>query len=416
MSSPFSNGKKRKLSSKLPKTSTIQQPKAGTKSTELEQSLAQGSDILTDRHETVEEPAAIVGEASGASNEGQQNLNVNMNAEDLTKVLTDHTKDLSTHWEKQLSALTKAVETTRLTPTFPSGNSVPLPKFSGDCNEEVNEFLANFNRTARFYKFSEDRKVEILPLYLTGNASIWYNTTPGLSGKIFDTLAEALKKHFHSDSDVWLLRQTLNERKQLATESVSEFAAGIRRLGQRINLPRTECINYFFQGLKSELKSFVILQRPTSFEEAEMHAKLKESVPEPKPVDRTDEILKALAHMQQTAASRENSSVAEFDRYENTHSKPVPGERPVTRDDIARIVQQQIRQEMRRNSRFSGQNMRGRRTFDGRPICDFCNKPGHIVATCRQGRDPRIPNAPRGPTQSWGRPQYSSHTGNQNLN
>ena len=66
-----------------------------------------------------------------------------MNAKDLTKVLTDHTKDLSSHWDKQLSALTKAVETTRITPTFPSGNSVPLPKFSGDCNEDVNEFLAN---------------------------------------------------------------------------------------------------------------------------------------------------------------------------------------------------------------------------------------------------------------------------------
>ena len=70
-----------------------------------------------------------------------------------------------------------------------------------------------------------------------------------------------------------------------------------------------------------------------------MHAKLKESVPEPKPVDRTDEILKALAHMQETATSRENSSVAAIDRYKNTHSKPVPGECPVTRDDIARIVQ-----------------------------------------------------------------------------
>ena len=297
---------------------------------------------------------------------------------------------------------------------------MPLPKFSGDGNEDVNEFLANFSRTARFYKFSEERKAEILPLYLTGNASIWYNTTPGLVGKNFDTLTEALKKHFHSDSDVWLLRQKLNERKQLPTESVSEFAAGIRRLGQRINLPRSECINYFIQGLKPELKSFVILQRPTSFEEAEMHAKLKESVPEPKPVDRTDEILKALAHMQQTAAARENSSVAAFERYENTHSKPVPEERPVTRDDIAKIVQQQIRQEMRRTSQFSAQNTRGRRTFDGRPICDFCNKPGHIVATCRQrqnqGRDPRIPSVPRGPTQSWGRPQYSSHAGTQNLN
>ena len=204
------------------------------------------------------------------------------------------------------------------------------------------------------------------------------------------------------------------------TKSVSEFAAGIHRLGQRINLPRSECINYFIQGLKPELKSFVILQRPTSLKEAEMHAKLKESVRKPKPVDRTDEILKALTHMQQTAVSRENLSIAAFDRYENTNSKPVSGERHVTRDDIARIVQQQICQEMRPNSRFSGQNTRGHCTFDGHPICDFCNKPGHIVATCRQrqnqGRDPRIPNAPRWSTQSWGRPQYSSDTGNQNLN
>ena len=131
-----------------------------------------------DGHETVEE-SAIVGEASGASNEGQQNLNINMNVEDLTKVLMDHTKDISSHWDTQLSALTKAVETSRLTPTFPSGNSMPLPKFSDDCNEDINEFLANFNRTAHFYKFSEEQKVDILPLNLTRNASIWYNTTPG---------------------------------------------------------------------------------------------------------------------------------------------------------------------------------------------------------------------------------------------
>jgi len=89
------NGKKTKLSSKLSKTSTIQQSETRTKSTELAQSLAQGSDVLTDEHETVEEPA-IVGEASSASDKGQQNLNINMNAEDRKKVLTDHTKDLST--------------------------------------------------------------------------------------------------------------------------------------------------------------------------------------------------------------------------------------------------------------------------------------------------------------------------------
>ena len=124
---------------------------------------------------------------------------------------------------------------------------------------------------------------------------MWFNTTPGLSGKNFEHLAQALKTQFHSDSDVWLL---LNERKQLPSETVSEFAAAIRRLAQRINLPRSECINYFIQGLRADLKNFVILQRPTSFEEAEMHAKLKESLPDPKPTDRADNYMRNLTQNQ----------------------------------------------------------------------------------------------------------------------
>ena len=117
---------------------------------------------------------------------------------------------------------------------------------------------------------------------------------PDLNKKNFEHLAQALKTQFHSDLDESLLRQKLNERKQLLSETVSEFAAAIRRLVQRINLPRSECIIYFIQGLRADLKNLVILQRPTSFEEAEMHAKLNESVPDPKPRDRTNEILKAL--------------------------------------------------------------------------------------------------------------------------
>jgi len=38
-------------------------------------------------------------------------------------------------------------------------------------------------------------------------------------------------------------------------------------------------------------KHFVMLQCPKFFEEAKMHAKLKESVPNPKPADGSDKIL-----------------------------------------------------------------------------------------------------------------------------
>ena len=177
-----------------------------------------------------------------------------------------------------------------------------MPKFSGAESEDVTEFLANFSRAARFYQFTGERKTATLPLYVTGNASIWFNKTQGLNHKTFDELAEALKAQFHSASDVWLLRQKLYDRKQLPTQKVSEFATAIRRLSQRIALPKPVCVTLFIQNLRLELKNHVLLQRPNSFEDAEMHAKMKESFPEPKPVDRTDGILHALAKLRKPQA------------------------------------------------------------------------------------------------------------------
>ena len=66
-------------------------------------------------------------------------------------------------------------------------------------------------------------------------------------------------------------------------------------MGQRVGLTQALCITTFIQNLRPELKNYVLLQRPDSLEEAETHAKLKESLPDPKPADRTDETLNALA-------------------------------------------------------------------------------------------------------------------------
>ena len=148
------------------------------------------------------------------SDHGPQTLDLPLNkvptmdTEQVVKLLSDHTKELATHWGAELATLTNAFKLSNQTPSFPASTCVPLPKFSGDGSEDVNEFLANFERTARFYKFNEDRKAETFPLSLTGNANVWFNATPT---KNFEYLATALKTQFHSDSDVWFLRQKLNE-------------------------------------------------------------------------------------------------------------------------------------------------------------------------------------------------------------
>ena len=78
---------------------------------------------------------------------------------------------------------------------------------------------------------------------------------------------------FYNESDRWLLRQKLSNRKQTENESVTEFASEIRQLCQRLNVPAEESVNYLLNGLKPELRSYAMLQRPKTFAEVEIHAK-----------------------------------------------------------------------------------------------------------------------------------------------
>lgn len=301
-----------------------------------------------------------------------------MDAEKLQKLLLDNIKEQHAQWQQQITALTENLHKAHATPKFSTTHSM-MPKLSGAESEDVTEFLANFNRAAYFYQCTGERKTEAFPLYLTGNASIWFNTTPGLNHKTFEELADALKAQFHSASDVWPLRPKLYDQKQLPTETVSEFAAAIRHLSQRITRPRPECVTLFIQNLRTELKNHVLLQRPTSFEDAEMRAKMKESLAEPKLVNCTDEILHALAKLQKPQAPA--TIVAAYAPPSNDQRPHPPhGNHSLTRDDVTQIIRQELR---RTNTRFTPPTQRGRCTFHGRPICDFCSKPGHVMAVCR---------------------------------
>ena len=69
----------------------------------------------------------------------------------------------------------------------------------------------------------------------------------------------------------------------------------------RLDLPVEESVHFFINGLKPELKNYVVLQRPKAFFEAETCAKLEEAlILDEKPLDRTEEILSALLKSRST--------------------------------------------------------------------------------------------------------------------
>ncbi len=96
----------------------------------------------------------------------------------------------------------KSLEKSNDLPSFSGANNISLPKFSGAANEDMKKFIAQFKRAAEFYKFSEERKAQILPLLLTGHANLCLNSRPLLTGTTFDTLSKALKKQVHTERDL----------------------------------------------------------------------------------------------------------------------------------------------------------------------------------------------------------------------
>ena len=304
-----------------------------------------------------------------------------------------------------------------------SGNySTKPPHFKGDELDDVNDFIKSFDRFADFYNWSSEKRMRAMPLHFQGHDNIWFNSLAEGAYANYDQLQELLQNQFNSGASKWRLRQELNQRKQGTQESVVDYTADMRRQCQRLGLPKSEWLHIFIQGLRSDIKSHVVLQQPESFEEAENLAKLKEAVtkPEPSLSNVTQDLARAIAEqMRKPAVAAYISEPRE------------KADQEVTNDNsLRRIIQQEIRQAFRdvRGTSYNGTNFsqrrqyqpatrqsgptgpngsfyRNRRTTDGVPICNSCGKRGHTSYNCWEKnprRDPRLPNDSR--FQSFNRP------------
>ena len=73
--------------------------------------------------------------------------------EDIFHLLQEQNERFTERWTEQAAAFSKVLKTSLQTSAGTSKyNSVKLPTFSGKFNEDVNEFLTNFDRAANFHR------------------------------------------------------------------------------------------------------------------------------------------------------------------------------------------------------------------------------------------------------------------------
>lgn len=310
----------------------------------------------------------------------------------------------------------------------------PTP-FYGKPTDDLPAFLSHFERYSDFCGWDDKKRLRALPLYLHGNASSWYASTDTKKFETYENLVEALRGQFSSPASIWLWRQQLSARKQGETEPLTNYASDIRRLYKRLGLSDTEGMHYFIQGLRADLKGHVILGQPKTLAEAEHLANLKEAVATNTPnlaQQKLEAHLQSVIKNLETLTTTQQTNVQNVAAYNmsarSNFSHNTDNERHhYDRDHVAKLVQEEVRRQTRfmapasvnRPSNSGLPSSRNRRTTDGLPICNKCDKVGHIARNCRAGdlqhqfpQGPQYNNAHIRPDlqhQFPQAPQYNSH-------
>ena len=261
---------------------------------------------------------------------------------------------------------------------------VSFPVFRGDESEDAFDFLDNFGRAATLNGWSNEDFAIGLPLYLKGHAIAWFKSLGNVDGKTFDQLKALMVEHVASGASTWRIRQTLGQRHELEKEPVSEYSYGVRTHCARLNLPTSEWTHYFVQGLKPEIRKYVILQQPQSYEAAENYTKLKESVlassDKPQTFDPKQISSQIVAELSRVIAPGSETIGAVSHQQADFHNAHL---RKIVRDEFRDVAQNSTpsRDELRQHRNFVGQTRSFSPWAPNRVLHHYCSeKP-----------DPRVP-------------------------
>ena len=300
-------------------------------------------------------------------------LNTTMD-ENALAALHNLTTQLATNAQRTDDRFTQFAE--RIGTSMGSNGLAPVqPKpFSGSTNTDIFAFLTKFDRFAAFFAWDEPKRLQALPLFLEGRALGFYDTLPEQTRNSFQLLQAALRNHFSPPSLRMLERTALNQRRMREGETLDTYTDDVNAKCRRLNLADADCLQIFVQGLKNDLKEYVLLQQPLTFLEAQNAAQLKQAASQSVSTNTslenliTDSVRKIQLSNSVAALQPQPSEVSELKREINS-----------LRSQLRNLTMEQHDYNTRKNGYSFRNNGRGGKT---QLTCFRCNRAGHIMRDC----------------------------------
>ena len=235
-------------------------------------------------------------------------------------------------------------------------------KFYGYPYDDCLDWFASFERIARANEWDDAKCGRMVSAYLRGPAGDHFEKIDARDKTNYEVIKNTIIDRF-SPADVRRsVYGNLAARKQGKMESVNEFASAIQRLvfqsfssdvsNEVIEMTARE---HFILGLRPELMRRVTTANPKTFSYAIRVALREESLEE------------NFAPQRVSAVEPQNEQMTQVIGLltKLLEKKDISGNR----------------NNFRRNNRNDNSGNRNR-SINGRPVCNFCEKPGHIERKC----------------------------------
>ncbi len=318
-------------------------------------------------------------------------------------------------------------ERTEPAPIKTPANSIHT--FHGRADEDFKSWWELFELAALGNGWEEEKKLHMLPAMLRDTALDVYRDLPVATKNDYDLLTQALENALQPADYARFQSVHFHQRRQRVGESVVDYGTSLKKLLRNAypdwdNDTRNQVLrDRFIDGLEPALKGLVLLNNPATFDDALAEGRRHEAqryylagYAPGYQVPMAGATSTHPVNPIQTALSSVNPM-----SYQSTYQLPSV-KRPSNGDTqgLQRLVRatlnavQQIPQRItaaqtsarpasmgNRENLSINQPFRELWTTDGKPICSFCTRPGHIRRECLQLRRLMGQNTAAGQTRPW---------------
>ncbi|UYV64119.1 hypothetical protein LAZ67_2006616, partial [Cordylochernes scorpioides] len=306
-----------------------------------------------------------------------------------------------------------------------SGSYLPCQRqrdpstFSGDGNINPGQWLKEYERVSKYNRWDETMKLANVVFYLNGTAGRWFdNNEESLNS--WRSFEDAFRGVFGLQEDsARRAEEVLKSRAQKAEESSESYIQEILSLCHQVNprMEEGEIVAHIIKGISEDTYQVLVAKDIQTVDEIlkfcrhlttvkqrrigrTKFARLSNVMPI-SCVDDSDDLAGLIRRIVREEIQKVFSApevinpLREVNALEQTVREEVSRALQPTRPQV-NVVQQQPRTPYYNIDRpTQPRKTEHWRTYDDKPICFHCGRPGHVVRYCRERRQPRKVASPK---------------------